>query len=213
MERPERSTAAAENSTDVREAILAQRIPSMDPAEGLALRAAGTEAQREDVREQAYRRYVREGLVIRGMTDDEIVRYRSELDAGRAERAKAVLREAAERQKGAERAGEQDLAQSVVVKEEPVAAFKAAVAEAKAGRACVQDHDAVVLAVADAVLRERRVGESTRARVAAAITRRLAVLREQGSNVSVLMYDRSAQLAAAQPVEVARSRATHARAR
>jgi hypothetical protein len=77
----------------------------------------------------------------------------------------------------------------------------------------VDDRDAVVLAVAEEVLLKRQVGEATRARVAAAIARRLAALREQGTSVSVRMYDTAVQPSHERPVEVSRSRAQSARSR
>jgi hypothetical protein len=51
------------------------------------------------------------------------------------------------------------------------------------------DADTVVLAVAEAVLRERKVGEETRSRVLAAISRRLAVLRERAGVSTVRVVD------------------------
>jgi hypothetical protein len=66
------------------------------------------------------------------------------------------------------------------------------------------ERDAVILAVAEEVLRKRNVGEVTRARVAAAISRRLEQLREQGFNAPVRGQERAARSREKAPMEVPR---------
>jgi len=66
-------------------------------------------------------------------------------------------------------------------------------ARSTVGESSVDTPDAVVLAVADEILRKGRIGEATRARVAAAIAQRLAVLREKGVGVSVRRFDSDAR--------------------
>jgi len=198
---------------DARAEILAQRVPTMNTAEEQALRSGTTEAQREAARAQAYARFVREGLTIRAMTIEEAQRYKLEWDAGRTARAKSVMREAASRQAALMRANEAQAASSVVVKDESMETYNATVARAKSAAVSIEDRDAVIVAVADQVLQQRRVGATTRERVAAAITRRLAVLREQGIGVSVLMYDPAVQSAVSQRIEISRSHTAHARSR
>ena len=95
------------------------------------------------------------------------------------------------------------------VREAPASATK----KPPAAQVAVEERDAVVLAVADEVLRKRQVGEATRARVAAAIARRLAHLREQGATAIVRTYDPRERPTDPRSVELAKSRAEPTRSR
>jgi hypothetical protein len=189
---------------------LVRQLKPMTVEESRSLNAAKTDMEREHALGAIRNRWAREATAVRAMTPGEISRLRGELGAGRLDEARAVVRETIERQAAGARLGA-EVGGAEVAQGMPASAAARQRGPRAEARAQADSHQ-IVLAVAEEVLKQRRVGEVTRQRVAAALARKLEELRLQGRTAQAQIYDRSAP-AADKPILVPKRRPDPSRTR